>query len=417
MILNQIKYLLKSHTGMHMATVGDSILNVAIQTRLRELDIADTATYLALLQRSHTELTELTEEVVIPETWFFRDQHPFDMLGKLAAKAILENNDLNWRILSVPSSTGEEPYSIAMTLLMAGMKPEQFCIEGVDISQRALARAKKGRYGQHSFRGVQDSRVRERFFDKTENNFIIKPEIRELVKFEHANMLDKHFCNRPGYDLIFCRNLLIYFDDEGKETAYSTLHQLLNQKGFLFIGHSESGAIPNCFTHARYTGAFAYQKNSDQSEQSIDKLIDIVKNHPIMADSPVAPASANNTDNNLTETGTPPSASTGQSANSVSHLELARRYADAGNLVDAEHICQTLLKENAQDASAHCLLGLIWDKNQPDMAEKSYRKALYLDPQHSEALTQLALLLERQGKVRQAQQLRQRAIKRQEQSA
>jgi len=429
MILTQIKYLLKSHTGMHMATVGDSILNVAIQMRLRELDIADTASYLALLQRSHAELTELTEEVVIPETWFFRDQHPFEMLGKMATTALSENSDLNWRILSVPSSTGEEPYSIAMTLLMAGMKPGQFSIDGVDISQRVLDRATNGHYGQHSFRGVQDSQVRKRFFDKTENHYIIKPEISSQVKFEHANILDKSFCARPGYDIIFCRNLLIYFDEEGKKAAYKTLHHLLNQNGTLFIGHSESGAIPDCFTHTRHTGAFAYCKNTDNPEASINKLLDIVKNHPVKQKSPEVLSPASDTGNGqpatrpvttITETRTsiPLETGTEQEANCESHIELAKQYADAGNLVDAEHICLTHLNDHAQDASAHYLLGLIQEAgNHPDEAEKSYRKALYLDSHHTDVLIQLALLLDSQGKPQQAQQLRQRATKRQEQSA
>ncbi len=415
MILNQIKYLLKSHTGMHMATVGDSILNVAIQTRLRELDIDDTASYLALLQRSHDELTELTEEVVIPETWFFRDRHPFDTLGMLTEKALLENSSPGWRILSVPSSTGEEPYSIAMTLLMAGMKPDQFCIEAMDISQRALARAKNGHYGQHSFRGVQDSRVRERFFDASENDYIIKPEIREMVNFKHANLLDKRFSDQPGYDIIFCRNLLIYFDDEGKEAAYKTLHHLLNPNGILFIGHSESGAIPNSFTHTRHTGAFAYRKNTGQPETDVDKLLGLVKKHSVIQEIPASITENSQPVTNKADTLT--KAEIILKTNSDSDLEQARKYANAGDFFNAEIICREYLDNNVHDASAHYLLGLIWDKDQPDKAEKSYRKALYLDPHYSDALTQLALLLERQGKPQQAQQLRQRAIKQQEQSA
>ena len=428
MILDQIKYLLKSHTGMHIATVGDSALNTALQTRLRALDIADTAAYLTLLQRSHTELTELTEEVVIPETWFFRDQHPFDTLGKQAKKALSENSSLYWRILSVPSSTGEEPYSIAMSLLMAGMKPEQFSIEGVDISQRALDRARDGHYGQHSFRGVQDIQVRERFFDKTENDYIIKPEIRALVQFEHANILDKRFYDRPGYDIIFCRNLLIYFDADGKKAAYDTLYHLLNQNGLLFIGHSESGAIPDCFTHTRHASAFAYRKNTDNPDrpaENITKLLDSVKKHSIRPASPekALPASVPvdkhpETDHAATRPETRPGTEPEQETNAESHIELARKYADAGNLVDAEHICQIYLDENAQDASAHCLLGLIQEAgSRPEDAKKSYRKALYLDPHYTDALIQLALLLDRQGKPQQAQQLRQRASKRQEQTA
>lgn len=428
MILTQIKYLLKSRTGMHIATVGDSTLKSAIQTRLRALDIVDTAAYLALLQHSHTELTELTEEVVIPETWFFRDQYPFDTLGKLASKALSENSSLNWRILSVPCSTGEEPYSIAMSLLMAGMTPEQFSIEGIDISQRALDRARDGHYGQHSFRGVQDSQVRERFFDKTENDYIIKPEIRDLVQFEHANILDKRFYDRPCYDIIFCRNLLIYFDTDDKIAAYDTLYQILNQNGLLFIGHSESGAIPDCFTHTRHANSFAYRKSTDNPDSpaaNINELLAIVRKHTIRPELPETSLPATcpvdnqpGTDLTTARPETLFKTEPKQETSSESHIELARRYADAGNLIDAEHICRIHLDENAQDASAHCLLGLIQEAGKHhEGAEKSYRKALYLDPHYTDALIQLALLLDRQGKPQQAQQLRQRASKQQEQSA
>lgn len=428
MILDQIKSLLKARTGIHIDTVGDSILNSAIQTRLRALGITDMVSYFTLLQKSNDELTELTEEVVIPETWFFRDHHPFDMLGKLAAKAISENSGAYWRILSVPSSTGEEPYSIAMTLLMAGMNPSQFCIEAIDISHRALERAKAGRYGQHSFRGMQDTRVRERYFDKADNEYILKQEVRELVQFEQANLLDSRFQDRPAYDLIFCRNLLIYFDTDGKKTAYDTLYRLLTNNGILFIGHSESGAIPSCFTHTRDAHAFAYRKNMENSKTPAATVSSMARKkikqttRPSLSEHSSPSTTVTNerpkTGNSNPGPGIKIKQEPDHEIDTESPIELARKYADAGNLVDAEHICQIYLNNNGQDASAHYLLGLILEaSNHTEKAEKSYRKALYLDPHYKDALIQLALLLDKRGKSQQAQQLRKRANKLQEQTA
>ncbi len=419
MILDQIKYLLKSRTGMHIPTVGNAVLETAIQTRCRVLEINETIDYLLLLQRSDAELTELIEEVVIPETWFFRDRHPFDTLTNLAKDALSANNNFFWRILSIPSSTGEEPYSIAMTLLMAGMKPEQFSIEGIDISQRALDRARAGYYGPHSFRGAQDARVRQRYFDDMDKAWLIKPEIRDLVRFERANLLDTQFRTGREYDIIFCRNLLIYFDADDKKIAYKTIHQLLSDEGYLFIGHSEGGAIPDCFTNTGHTGAFAYQKsirNGEADDMSAGTKLTQTSISTGISTAAIQTETERNVIKEDLQSAATATAETEQDQESP--LELARKYADAGNLVDAEHICEAYLNEHEQDASAYYLLGLIQEAGDTtDLAEKSYRKALYLDPHYRDALIHLSLLLEQQGKTRQAQQLRQRAERQQEKSA
>ena len=127
----------------------------------------DLQTYLRRLQTSLAELEELIELVVVPETWFFSDRKPFTFLEHYVKSEWLPNrNNGILRLLSIPCSTGEEPYSLAMLLLNAGLTPDKFRIDAVDISKKALLKATNAVYNQNSFRG-EDLPQRERYFQQT----------------------------------------------------------------------------------------------------------------------------------------------------------------------------------------------------------------------------------------------------------
>lgn len=161
--------LLKASMGLDAASIGGSAIERAVLERASACGVAGPDAYWQRVCASPVELQELIEAVVVPETWFFRDREAFSTLVRLA-------RDASWathtggvrRILSLPSSTGEEPYSIAMALFDAGVPADRFSIDAVDISAQAIALARTGVYGRNSFRG-RELGFRSRYFDATAN--------------------------------------------------------------------------------------------------------------------------------------------------------------------------------------------------------------------------------------------------------
>src|SRR5262249_21641542 len=146
------------------------------------------------------------------ETWFFRDPASFDAFTQAALEWLGRNPAGTLRILSVPCSTGEEPCSLAMRLLDSKVPPHRFVIDAVDVSGRSLARAQRALYGKNSFRGG-DLSFRDRHFRETAEGFELSDTVRKCVRFHQDNVLAETFlAGHEPYQIIFCRNLLIYFD-------------------------------------------------------------------------------------------------------------------------------------------------------------------------------------------------------------
>ena len=148
----KIAELLEQTIGLNISSIGDSSFQRVLSIRMRALGIGDAKAYYDKLTVSFGELRKLVEEVTVPETWFFRDQEPFIFLTEHILDSEKSHARSTYRILSLPCSTGEEPYSIAMTLLEAGLNPLNFFIDAVDVSERVLTKARKGVYGRNSFR-------------------------------------------------------------------------------------------------------------------------------------------------------------------------------------------------------------------------------------------------------------------------
>ena len=160
----EIEALLQKAMGLKVTSIGKPTLDRSVERRMKALSIDDKDAYVEKLKSSAHELKELIEEVVIPETWFFRDQEPFKaMIQYLVTQwAPIHQNNL-FKVLSIPCSTGEEPYSLTMSLLSSGWPVEKFTVHAVDISNRSIARANEGIYTQHSFRG-SDLAYRSQYF-------------------------------------------------------------------------------------------------------------------------------------------------------------------------------------------------------------------------------------------------------------
>ena len=258
--------------GLDSASVGSSTIEMAVRLRMAGAGIPNREEYWQRVRNSNDELQELIETVVVPETWFFRDREAFAVLARMVME--------NWlplhataavRVLSVPCSTGEEPYSIVMALLDGGLARERILVDALDISARALARAKKAEYGANSFRG-EDLTFRDRYFTPDAKGYLAAKWLPPMVNFRQGNLLspDPSFGQEP-YDVVFCRNLLIYFDRSTQSRIMQILGSLLSPNGFLFVGGAETYlASRSGFTSVNQSMSFAFRKAGRTPTDSID---------------------------------------------------------------------------------------------------------------------------------------------------
>ncbi|WP_051460234.1 protein-glutamate O-methyltransferase CheR [Pseudogulbenkiania sp. MAI-1] len=411
MALIEFERLLKQAMGLSAATIGEVTLERALQERQQACGLPDLQAYWDRLQSSTAELQELIEALVVPETWFFRHGEAFSALVEVARKGTLRTvPGTPLRLLSLPCATGEEPYSMAMALLDAGFSAGQFHIDAVDISQRALGKARAACYGKHSFRS-RDLGFRERYFEATGHGYRLIEPVRRLVQFRQGNLFSPlSFPQAASYELIFCRNLLIYFDRPTQEQAIAVLGQLLAPHGLLFVGHAETSLLTSQgFVPAQLSRAFAFHK-AERTEQppwpAPARTTRAAPAKPLLPPPPRQAAASR-------PASPPPSRpvpSPGLPRQAETELDAASRLADQGQFAAAARLCLAHLDTHGPSARVFHLLGLVNDAS-GDAAEAAsfYRKALYLDPEHGEALIHLALLLEKQGHMDSAQRLHARA--------
>lgn len=407
--MNRIERLLRREIGLDAASIGSSVIQRTVRLRMKHLGLKQPQEYERLLERSSAALAELIEAVVVAETWFFRDREPFHAFVQFAREWLDQNPAGTLRSLSVPCSSGEEPYSLAMALLDARVAAHRFVIDAVDISAHALARARQGLYGRNSFRG-KDLDFRDRHFARTKEGYALRPEVRHCVRFYQANLLGEDFLTgQPPYEVIFCRNLLIYFDRATQRQALQKLDRLLSPRGVLFVGPAELPLATDAgFVNANLPLAFALRRGDDQTSGSRQPPPRRAAGAAKPAPSPTSwmpPA----LDVMQPETVTGRQSSARRTSEPPSELDAARQLADAGRLAEAQAVCEIHLRKHGASAEAYYLLGLIRDATGDGDAVDCYRKALYLDPNHHETLLQMSLLLEKAGDAAGARTFRRRA--------
>jgi chemotaxis protein methyltransferase WspC len=376
--MKQIEQLLRERIGLDAASIGSTLIHRTVRLRMKSLGLKQIQDYIRFLAKSPSEWNDLVESVIVTETWFFRDQEPFAALVCLVLGEWLPAHPTDpARLLSLPCSSGEEPYSMVMALLDAGVPPQRFRVDAADISGRALARARLGVYGRNSFRG-KNLEFRSRHFKPVSEGFALSPAIRRCVDFYQGNIFGERFLpGKANYDFIFCRNLLIYFDRSTQRRALENIARWLAPSGVLFVGPAEQPLVADQgFVPTRIPLAFACRKAGQACRLSAGPPALAPTKTPDVAGERSAP---------------PP-----QQSHSAA-LERAQSLADAGRLKEAAAVCEDCLRESRGSAQAYYLLGLVREAEGDDRAIHCYRKALYLDPNHYEALLQMALLAERNG--------------------
>ncbi len=230
------------------------LVSARVGKRLRATNAASLGDYCTLLQAGDAdeELAHLIDAISTNHTFFFREIAHFDFLRQravpeLTARARAENWNA-FRVWSAASSSGEEAYSIAITLAEClGQQPWQ--IEGTDISNRILAKASAAIYREETVKRLDATMVRtyfQRGVGPQAGNYRVKASLRNRVAFHHLNLLEGEPPFRDPFQVIFCRNVMIYFDRPTQEELIARLVRRLVPGGYLFVGHSES------LTHIRH---------------------------------------------------------------------------------------------------------------------------------------------------------------------
>lgn len=243
-----IRDLIHDHCGIFFDVDSKFLLEKRLARRLTVHQLPGFREYYHFLKYSRgreQEFSDIMDVLTTNETYFFREEFQLkafagEILPEL--KTLKEKKgDRTLRIWSAGCSTGEEPYTIAMLILEAGgfhgWKVE---IVGTDISQRVLQHARKGVYGKSSFRTTEEGRIR-RFFTEQDGLFRINDEVRGLVTISHLNLFDESRMILLGkMDVIFCRNVIIYFDQVAKKRVVESFYRSLREGGYLLLGHAES---------------------------------------------------------------------------------------------------------------------------------------------------------------------------------
>lgn len=410
LMLEHCERLLKTRIGLDIEAIGRSALERALRERLEALQLGQAA-YGALLEGSAAEQQALVEAVVVPETWFFRYPEAFALLAERASALRAQRGALQpLRILSLPCSTGEEPYSIAMCLLDAGFSAAELRIDAFDVSLRALEAAAIARYGANAFR-TADLGFRERYFRADGSSHVLCDAVRDVVDFRPGNVLDAGLAlGMGGYDFVFCRNLLIYFDRETQTQALARLERWLAPDGLLFVGPAEAGMIrQQGLPSLDRAQSFAFAPRAATTATAPDPapVPPWPVPRPAAGVRPVPRALA------LPRRTVAPAVqmSSLQAADSATQASLKQieGLADRGRIAEALAACARHQQLFGPSAALFYWWGLLCDgERRAADAEGYYRKALYLEPRHPEALAHLAALLAARGDQSGARRLHQR---------
>ena len=229
--------------GITLGPSKEALVAARVGRRLRALGLGSEKEYLARLEDDATgeETVQFLDVISTNHTAFFREPDHFDLLRKLVVDWHREGLR-RLRIWSAASSTGEEPYSIAFTLSeMPEAAEMDWRILATDISTRVLKEAEAGHFGREKLSSL-DRHAQRRYFELVENSdkLAVRTEIRNKIAFRRLNLAEPPYPMRGPFDIIFCRNVMIYFDQVVRQTVISAMERLLHPGGYLLIGHSEA---------------------------------------------------------------------------------------------------------------------------------------------------------------------------------
>jgi chemotaxis protein methyltransferase CheR len=270
-VFNKWRQFIYDKTGIYFQDNKKYLLQNKLLKRIQFLKLngyLDYLNYLITSPGAKEEMKYLFDAITINETFFFRNQPQLDALVlKIFPEIISVKKNLNQktvRIWSAASSSGEEAYSVAMVInefILPKYPDIKFEILGTDISSKALETAIKGIYNEYSIRNMP-MQFLKKYFKKIDNLYEILPNIRSMVEFKFLNLNDEiAMMSIKNFDIIFCANVLIYFDKNSKIKVINNLYKILNRPGYLFLGYSESmHGISEAFKIVSFPKTIGYKK-------------------------------------------------------------------------------------------------------------------------------------------------------------
>lgn len=406
---NILNYL-NQKIGLNIDSIGFITLESSILNTMKEFNTNNINHLLDLIQNDYEKLRVLIENIKVPETWFFRDIESFNYLKLYIEKNRNQINKTNpLKILSAPCSTGEEPYSLAILTFECGLSRDEVEILAIDISRESLQSAQNAIYRKSSFRNDYNN-FKEKYFVNIDGKYKLIEKIKNYVIFKEENILNNDFLyNYTQFNIIYCKNLLIYFNDDARNIVLNNINRLLDENGVLLVGLSElSFFTRNDYEQVKHNLAFAckkkinntqnsdFTKNINYTEESIN-FKELNNKHIIKQSTNVKKIekSIKIEDNRRVYT-----------------LENIKKLADEGNFKEAEEICKIILQNDNYNIEILFYMGLIYMAlNKKELAIEYFNKVIYLAPSHYETLIHLSLIYESIEKKQQAEIFKKRAEK------
>lgn len=402
--------LLQLRLGLDPSTLGARVMDDAFADARRDLEATDDEALLWRVANDPDAFAQCAEWFVVPETWFFRAGEQFADLARFARENPARRP---LRVLSLPSSTGEEAYSAAMTLLDAGLAPADVDVLGLDVSRAAVRRAQAGSYRPNALRGQAAPALW--LHEASDGTLAVDALLRRCVRFRVGNALDPALLRQDDrFDVIFCRNLLIYLLPEARRRLLQTLVESANPGALLLAGQAEilssfsdelgnyPGGCPLSFVHtaprARTAGSGAPALPVAVAPATMPR-----RSAPPATPPATIAARAANAGGRPSDT---------PAAEALEPLAAARQLADAGHVAPARTACLAHLAKQPDDVAAIYLLGLLESAaGNAEAADRAFTQVLYLDRGHLDALEQRIGLAEGRGEGSEARDLRARAAR------
>jgi len=243
---NRIRDIVFKNTGISLSDAKGPLIVSRLSKRLIRMGIPDFTTYVELLEEKDVEVLELINRITTNLTYFYREADQFKILQETILENILsaKKNKNILRIWSAACSTGAEVYTILFEMLeyFKGIVPSNMDLKilGSDIDTTVLNKAKSGAYTKEELNKLNPEKVNKYFNRIDEDLFVIKEELKKFVGFRKINLVYDEFKFKQKIDIIFCRNVAIYFDDETKDKLYKKFYNVISDEGYIFSGQSEN---------------------------------------------------------------------------------------------------------------------------------------------------------------------------------
>ncbi|MDT8447023.1 MAG: protein-glutamate O-methyltransferase CheR [bacterium] len=263
-----IRDLVLTQAGLFFEEKKFYFIEKRVQKRMQATNSSSAKEYFRLLKLGGgDEINQLIEELTTNETYFYRNLPQLESFAEEALLMVVEEkrkrNDFKLRLWSAACSSGEEPYTLVMLLKdhLADFSRWQIEVVGTDIDTKILAKAQAAVYDQRAVKDVTPQNLRA-YFEEQSSRYKVKDEIVKFVKFQQLNLMDRMSMRRmQGFDFAFCRNVLIYFDEESRKRVVGGIYDALNPGGFIFLGHSESvGKLSAAFKLIKFQKSLSYRK-------------------------------------------------------------------------------------------------------------------------------------------------------------